>query len=462
MDKKFKINIILLALLGSLGLSACNDSNSDSEESQSQPDLSLEQTDCMWQDAPTSKKAIGGADPMNYAYPDSNVNYWSTEFTVPKGVQIFIDGDYPYSRHFSLVSYTAKGVRVNSLLDAEIKPNGNIINPFIVGNKRLEKERSYSTELVLGDLPTNPKFNVLYAPKTETNEVALIYRVYVPNTNSSPKGGVEFPKFKVKMENGDVKKGSEVCNVLKVKKKPIDNIFSMPLDIALKLYNKQPYTGFPAQQIPKWYTAYNGPANINCIYKNNIDACEGYQTERKLNQWATPDNEYVFSVISRKLGKVVVLKGKLPEIANTSNNEPILGSGDIRYLSVCSNETLTTATNFCLYDEQLKKVDKDGFYTIVASLPEDKPSNAIEECGIHYLRLSERGNGYTGLDAIKNGHTDQGFLILRNLLPSANFNHAIQNTKIWGDEKAVMGNYLPDITYTSKENFEANGCNSTF
>ncbi|WP_206130144.1 hypothetical protein, partial [Stenotrophomonas indicatrix] len=139
----------------------------------------------------------------------SNVTYWSSEFTVPEGAKVMIDGDYPYSRHFSLVSYTAKGERVNSLLDAAILPNQGSINPFVVGNNRLGKARSYSAQLQLGDLPTNPLNNTLYAPKTVDGKVAILYRVYVPNKNMDIKGNVSFPRFKVQLANGEVKKGQD-------------------------------------------------------------------------------------------------------------------------------------------------------------------------------------------------------------------------------------------------------------
>ena len=447
---------ILLAVISSIGLTACNDGSDSAATVIEQTKAPL--TDCMWQDSASSQDGTGGENPMNYAFPESNVTYWSSEFTVPEGAKILIEGDYPYARYTSLVSYTSQGERVNSLLDADIKPNSGSINPFVVGNNRLSKDRGYTAELVLGDLPTVPKENTLYAPKNDTNEVALLYRIYAPNKGFNPKAGVSFPRFKVQLANGETKTGSEVCNVLKVKKKSLDKILSIPIEQSLALYDKQPYEGFPAQKIPKWYTAYNGRANIQCIYKYGLDQCEGFETERKLNQWATPDNEYVFSVISRKLGKVLVLKGKLPQIAHTANNEPTLAQGDLRYLSICTNELISTATNFCVYDEQMKHKDKDGNYTVVVSLPEDRPTNAKEECGITYLPLSERGDGYTGPDAEEKGHTDLGFLIMRNLLPYPHFNQAIQNTQVWGDEETVMADYLPSISYTSKEDVEALGC----
>lgn len=49
---------------------------------------------------------------------------------------------------------------------------------------------------------------------------------------------------------------------------------------------------------------------------------------------------------------------------------------------------------------------------------------------------------------------------MRNLLPNAEFDQAVQNVKAWGTEKQVMGDYLPEIRYTSKEDFEAKGCHS--
>lgn len=457
--KTNKLSILLFTVISGLALTACNDSSDGSTIVVDNPESEL--TDCMWQDSATSQDGTGGANPMNYAFPDSNVTYWSSEFTVPEGANILIEGDYPYARHTSLVSYKTTGERVDSLLDAQIKPNKGSINPFIVGNNRLSKERGYKAELVLGDMPASPKENTLYAPKTATNEVVLLYRVYLPNKGLDAKAGVSFPRFKVQLANGETKTGTEACSALKVKKKALDKVLSVPLETSLALYNKQPHVGFPAQKIPTWYTAYNGPANISCIYKHNIDKCEGVEAKRIVNHWATPDNEYTYAVISRKLGKVVVLKAKLPQIAPTTNNEPTLAQGDIRYLSICSNELISTATNFCINDEQLKHKDKDGYYTVVVSRPEDRPTNAKDECGISYLALSERGDGYTGADAEEKGHTDLGFLIMRNLLPYPHFNQAIQDTKVWGDEKSVMGDYLPSITYTSKEEVEALGCQAS-
>jgi len=460
--KKTRLGFTLLMLVSALSMTACNDSDDNELSSNpSNPDSSL--TDCMWQDGPNSK-TNSGEDPLNFAYPDTNVSYWSSEFTVPEGAKILIDGEFPYSRHFSLVSYTSVGERVNSLLDRAIKPDDGSTNTFLVGNDRFAKARSYSVKLELGDLPANPAANTLYAPKTADNKVAILYRVYVPNKNMNVKGNVSFPRIKVQLANNDIKQGKEVCDILKVKKGPIDRVTTLPLQGMISAFNQNLYDGFPAQKEPKWYKAFSGLDNFKCIYKYDpvtkqpISQCEGLPVTPKLNYWATPDNEYVFATTSRRLGKVIELKGKLANTEKTFDNEPFVQKSDVRYVSICTNELITTATNYCIYDEQIKKVNSDGFYTIIASLPEDRPSNAREECGVYYLPLSPRGTGYTAQDGVTFGHPDFTLLIMRNLLPDSSFAHAIQNVKAWGEEKTVLGDYLPDIRYTSKEDFESKGC----
>ena len=47
---------------------------------------------------------------------------------------------------------------------------------------------------------------------------------------------------------------------------------------------------------------------------------------------------------------------------------------------------------------------------------------------------------------------------MRNMLPSAGFTHAVQNSKTPGDEKTVMGSYLPIGKYMSVKQFERRRC----
>lgn len=456
--------IIATALLNCFILSACNNDDVSEEQTHTTTPPTTQLSDCMWQAGPDSKSNTG-ADLRNFAYPDTNVTYWSSEFTIPQGAKVYLDGDYPYARHSSLVSYTADGVRVNSLRDFEIEPNPGVTNPFLVGNSRLNKQRGYTTEVKLGELPTVAERNTLYAPKTANNEVALLYRVYVPNQGYDEKAGVSFPRYRVKLANGEFKTGSEVCDVLKVKKRQIPN--QNAPEVYIPTYDAMRAKfglGYPARPTAKWFKAFNATDNFKCIFQ--LYTCEGQQPESIMNQWATPDNEYMVAATSRELGKVLVLRGKLPSTSKTYHNQAVVNSSNLRYWSICTNEMYSSATNHCLFDEQITQFDQDGFYTIVVSNPEDRPNNAIESCGITYLEQSPRGDGYYTVDKSSpdydaskdNGHSDLGMLLIRNLLPEQSFEQTLQKVRINGTEKQILGDFAPDIHYSSKADFEAKGC----
>lgn len=464
LQNKHNKRLLATALLSCMALTACND-HDDSDQLVISPPIE-QLNDCMWQEGPTSKSNTG-ADLRNFAYPDSNVNYWSSEFTIPEGAKVYLDADFPYARHTSLVSYTADGERVNSLRDFEIQPNTGVVNPFLVGNSRLNKARAYTAEIQLGKLPEKPTVNTLYAPKSSSNEVAVLYRIYVPNKDLDAKAGVSFPRYRVVLANGEVKTGKDVCQVLKVKARQIQNenvpaVYIPTYDAYRPLFG----TGYPARAEPKWFKTFNAVDNFKCIFQLYETGCEGQQPESIMNQWATPDNEYMVAATSREHGEVLVLRGKLPTTTKTYYGDAVVNASQLRYWSICTNEMYTSATNHCLYDEQITRFDKDGFYTMVVSTAADRPKNAIESCGISYLEQSPRGDGYYTVDknssdydvAKDKGHSDLGMLLIRNLLPAEDFKQTLQNVSTNGTEKQILGDFAPDMTYMSKAEFEAQGC----
>lgn len=109
----------------------------------------------------------------------------------------------------------------------------------------------------------------------------------------------------------------------------------------------------------------------------------------------------------------------------------------------------TTRVQDCVNDEDVV-TNRKGRYTIVISSAADRPSNAVRRCGVTWVEAPRRGDGA--------GHPDDDLILIRNMLPSKRFTHAVQNTSKPGDEKAVMGEYLPTSTYSSVETFEKRGC----
>src|SRR5262249_59001122 len=85
----------------------------------------------------------------------------------------------------------------------------------------------------------------------------------------------------------------------------------------------------------------------------------------------------------------------------------------------------------CLFDEQVP-VDADRFYTIVVSLPEDRPANANEACGVAWL---DWGKG----DWL--ARPDWANLTIRNQLSNPSFAQGIDKVVDRGQESQVLGSF---------------------
>lgn len=424
-------------------LTACN-GNSSSKDTIPVPSSPNPTSNCVW------KGPLTGFNPeTNYAFPDSGAYYWSTIVTIPKDTRMFIKGQYPHARYMSYVSYNAiDGTPSESLPDTAINPESGSTNPFIEGNLRTLTQRDYRVEVVSGTASTVERpANTIYAPIAANKTVTILYRIYVADKDRDILGGVPLPEIEIETKDGKKITGSKACDTLKAS----PNMFprTSPDKNTYLTARDRPDTplGFPAKTPPIWWSAYNQVWNFKCMF---YGACGG-TPPRGVGYYANPDNAYTFANISRDLGKIVVLRGKIPTVPQTLNGDRYAQQGQVRYWSICSNEYFTQKVTTCLYDEQVS-VDKDGLYTIVVSRNEDKPNNAINECGNGYLSMSDVGDGL--------GHENDVLLIMRNMLPSANFTQAIQNTKTPGDESLVMGDFLPTISYTTKAEFESRGCKS--
>jgi hypothetical protein len=89
-------------------------------------------------------------------------------------------------------------------------------------------------------------------------------------------------------------------------------------------------------------------------------------------------------------------------------------------------------------------------YTIVVSRPADRPRNARAACGVQWLNW--------GRQTAVPEQPGYGLLLVRNMLASPVFAHAVQNVSELGTERQVMGPYHPSPTYTSRRAFERLGC----
>ncbi len=414
------------------------------------PRQKIAQKTCFWSSETDSKFDKTGAE--NYAFPDSGAVYWAAQITMPAGSRIVFKGKFPHARYESLNTYDATThAPTDNLHDVTTEPDRGSTNPFRSGANREATKRSYTVTMVNQPVPVTKAPNTLYAGVPGETSQIVIYRVYEPDSFTTPAeltGGVGLPIPSLHLADGTVQSGQTACDMLQAKQGPLPlTTLPKPIYEALRYQPGKPAT-FPAAPTPLFRTYYSTPWTISCWYQGN---CSGTPA-RVGGQYSNIDNQYIAAFVNRGFpaGPVLVLRGKLPTTPDTGPEIKRMGTGQMRYWSMCQNESFfTTQGAGCAYDAQIP-VDKQGYYTIVTSTARDRPRNAIKKCGVTYIPWPKYGDG--------DGHLNDGFLIVRNMLPAASFHHAVQDTTTPGDEAAVMGAYYPKGHYTTKATFQKRGC----
>jgi hypothetical protein len=91
----------------------------------------------------------------------------------------------------------------------------------------------------------------------------------------------------------------------------------------------------------------------------------------------------------------------------------------------------------------------------VLSLPQDRPSNATEKCGVASMSWGTTGDGYT--------RPKSTLVLIRNLTTTAHpaFPNAVQNVAPPATVKSTMAAHLPTVTYTDAAQFQHTGCSTS-
>lgn len=441
--------------------------------------------DCFWARGPHS------ADPyINVAYPDANVFYWAAVFTMPEGSKLDIQGEYAHARYQSFISYDERGRPVESLADYLIAPSAKrikstqrllkprkyasanetdvfrqyaqndstapkAVNPFIAGNRRDLNIRDYSftalnqsptIERSIGEISSEGDVNVLHTPAYGTGQQLIIYRIYLPDDGTAPAGGVALPMPVLTLKDGTRLEGKAACAPLK-SRQPLQvglNAVGITPDVYRTLINQadKPDT-HPAQNPAKWFIQLDRQSLLG-IYTGEVS-----ENPRRSEGGFYPnlDNQYIRTIVNRKHGKVFMVRGKMPTTPHTVNGDETMGTGELRYWSICSNQGfVNTRVTDCLYDEEVP-LDKAGYYTIMVSRVADRPRNARKECGLAWLPMADDGDGM--FDA------DVSIVQIRNMLANPGFKHAVQRVEQQKDIADVMGAYLPQTRYLMPNQVES-------
>ena len=411
----------------------------------------IPQTDCFWQTRTTSMFDSRGES--NYAFPDTGADLLGGEGHHARGLPDRPEGTLrprpiPVDKQLQQVQQRA---------DRRAQRRQHRTQPGLDQPLPARREPQRQAPRIHHHRRSTSRSRPPIAPPTPSTpgssgqpDQLLLLRVYIPDSfkRAELTGGVGLPQLELHLADGSVQTGAQACTTLSAQGGPL-SVTTLPKPLYESLRNK-PYAtpGFPAAAPPAWYAFYNSGFLIACGYQG---ACTG-QPARTGGQYSNIDNQYVSTFVNRSAfgGPLLVLKGKLPATVRTGPKVKRMGRGQLRYWSICQNESLyTTKGAGCLFDRQIP-VDRKGRYTIVSSLPADRPANARTKCGVGFLPWPANGDG--------DGHLDDGFLIVRNMLPAKSFTQAVQNTKTPGDEAAVMGPYLPKGSYTTKAAFAKRGC----
>lgn len=408
---------------------------------------------CFWLRGPSS------ADPyLNIAYPDANTMYWAAVFTIPQGAKLHLEGQFPHSRYISFISYDEKGVPIESVADYLIKPAAGAVNPYLPGADRNAKERGYRLEVVDANPPANQPVGMnllgttreqLHAPKygNAPGQQAVLYRIYAGDKGTDETAGTGLPVPVLTLADGKVLRGAEVCQPMRTRQ-PLQldpAALAVPMDQYYRLLEaaKKISPIHPATNPPTFYQQLDRDA-LYGIYEGRPPKADARKSEGGF--YPNLDNQYIRTILNRKLGKVFVLRAKAPTTPKTYKGDAAMGEGDLRYWSWCSNQGFAnTRVNACVYDEHIP-VGPDGLYTLVVSRKEDRPRNARPECGIAWLPMADDGDGAADADVT--------VLQLRHMLGTGNFPNAVQGIKGHDTIAKDMGAYYPRGQYLTTSAFE--------
>ncbi|MFL6023094.1 MAG: hypothetical protein ACJ72O_07115 [Marmoricola sp.] len=389
------------------------------------------------------------ADRENILFPDLATRYLGAAIPVPTGGAIELKGQFPHARYMSLQTYSTTLQTATNLRDEQIDPDPGSTNPFRVGANRNATKRDYTVRIVAGAPPADPPANTLYNNSADGTRSGngFAYRIYLPDNGSGAFGGVPAPAITLILADGQ-RIPMPTCP------DPLPDLFPATEILA--------GLGLPDVGLSTLGLGLLAPPSPT--FRRYVNAVQTYATDVTENKYTsdtlTPlvasltsqlpsglgenvDNKYVYAYLSQEYGRVLLLRGKMPTTPRTFfGNALVPAPAELRYWSMCTANR-TTQTYGCVHDQSVQ-VDRYGYFTIAISTAADRPANATDACGVSWLPW--------GLDP-------KGIAYMRNMLPRADFTHAVQSST-YGTEKQVLGDYYPKGTYyASPQAFEqAIGC----
>jgi hypothetical protein len=391
--------------------------------------------DCFW-------TSVFDEENANLFYPDTGVNYYLGRVSLPPGGRLVVRGKYPHARYTSFNVYDETFQPTDALADIDIHPDRGATNPFVVGNRRDRAERGYTVKLVPEPVPARRRDrarNTVYLgdegqPRFNAN---MVLRVYLPDKGRNQFGGVPLPEVAVRLPDGTEIDQPATCSALTQQPSTgVTEADQQGTGPSIPNYST-------AKHHPDWERFFNVPRTMLRQFSQTL--ADEYGAESRGGFFSDGNNAYVYAFMSRSLGRVLVLRGRLPNVPETYGGQRVFTRGQLRYWSMCSVSMQpygVTDTVGCVNDSRLV-TNREGWYRLVVSTPQDRPANARRRCGVTWLPFGIRPTAA---------------LVMRNQLADPDFDHSVQRVRRPGTEREVMGDFLPRGHYTSRRAFQRQGC----
>jgi hypothetical protein len=398
-------------------------------------DAAVEPQDCFW-------TSVFDEENANLFYPDTGVNYYLGRVSLPPGGRLVVRGEYPHARYTSFNVYDETFQPTDALADVDIHPDRGATNPFVVGNRRDRAERGYTVKVVPDPVPQhrrNRARNTVYLGDEGQSRfnASMVLRVYLPDRGRDQFGGVPLPEVAVRLPDGTEIDQPATCSALTQQPSTgVTEADQQGTGPSIPNYST-------AKKHPDWERFFNVPRTMLRQFSQTL--ADEYGAESRGGFFSDGNNAYVYAFMSRSLGRVLVLRGRLPNVPETYGGQRVFTRGQLRYWSMCSVSMQpygVTDTIGCVNDSRLV-TNRDGWYTLVVSTPEDRPANARRRCGVTWLPFGIRPTAA---------------LVMRNQLADPDFAHSVQRVRRPGTEREVMGDFLPRGHYTGTQAFQRRGC----
>lgn len=370
---------------------------------------------------------------------DLNAAYWSTTLIANPQVTWAISGTYPSARFVSVEANSTNGAPLAALADKDFPPNPGSVNPFAAGTQR--GIGTYTLHVVIGAPPSPPVPGTLYVNVPAGTSVVLAYRVYLPDTGASPSGNVPLPVFYIP-PGGAMSRAApstvKHATAWRARRlgapashRPRDRAGTMP---ALP---QRTAADADAAASPEQGAASAGPMQPSAVI-----SATPYIRFGGSGIFSNAYEAYLLGTLPVTTTLLYVLRFTAPSTPLTLAGEPLDLGTQLRYWSVCVYK-VNLLPYACRADEQIPH-GPQGQIIVVMGLPSRRPSNATAANGVAWIGLKA---GVITSD-----------ILVRNLLPAADFTMSIFAVPEGDTPGPYMGPYAPVAVTCSTADFELNEC----